>query len=107
MAYIIMGVIGAKVRAAARLCASPRPQRGTQTNSWSGLGITRRLLCSSCVVMTCFLSGVAIYYPTRNYIGVSREGQAGHRHQHWLDTSSIAMNADPLGYGFRGLLFCC
>ena len=29
------------------------------------------LLCSSLLVMACFLLGIAIYYPRRNYIGVS------------------------------------
>ena len=33
---------------------------------------TWRLLCSSCLAMICFLLGIAIYYPRRNYIGVSR-----------------------------------
>ena len=33
---------------------------------------TWRLLCSSFLDMTCFIFGIAFYYPKRNYIGVSR-----------------------------------
>ena len=48
--------------------------KGAEAKSPVGIVYSWRIVCSSFLVMTCFpiKLGIVIYYPKRNYIGVSR-----------------------------------